>query len=128
VTGDTSSGDFPTQNPLQASNGNGGSDDAFILRIASSNWQDLDLAVGSDHQARILWLRSDGAIRVASVDNSGNIAFGPVYGPYAWIPQRIAAGADGYTRLLWVNTAGQALLWLMNANNTHAAGFVFGPY
>jgi hypothetical protein len=65
-------------------------------------WTAVDVAVGGAGTTHILWTRGDNRIGLWTVDNSGQISYGPTLGPYnGWSAVAIADGADGLTRLLW---------------------------
>jgi hypothetical protein len=102
--------------------------DVFTYLSQGPTWQAVDLAVGSDEQARILWRSSAGSEVVWQVTNSFGVATGATYGPLpGWTPIADAVGGDALTRVLWTNTNGAVALWLLNQSGTLVNAAVFGP-
>jgi hypothetical protein len=89
----------------------------------------LDVAVGSDNLARLLWDNVDGAARFWSINNSLQTSNATDNGPFVgFTAQKIATGADGLTRVLWTRSDGLASLWVVNAANVVLTSSNFGPY
>jgi streptogramin lyase len=89
----------------------------------------LDVAVGSDNQARLLWDNVDGVARFWSINNTLQTSNPTDNGPFVgFTAQKIAAGADGLTRVLWTRSDGLASLWLVNSANVVLSSGNFGPF
>jgi hypothetical protein len=87
----------------------------------------LDLSVGTDNKARLLFTVSDSRTVFRSFDNSGKTTDGGRYGPYSgWSARAVADGSDGLTRLLWNNQDGSAALWLLGPAGVQAS-YRYGP-
>ena len=72
----------------------------------------LDVSVGSDNKARLLFTDPDAHLVFRTVDRAGNSTSVGPYGPYSdWSPTAVADSADGLTRVLWNNVDGSAALW-----------------
>jgi photosystem II stability/assembly factor-like uncharacterized protein len=84
----------------------------------------LDLSVGSDNRASLLFADLDGRAVIRTIDSSGNSFSGSPYGPYSgWSPRAVADGSDGLTRVLWnnLNVDGSAALWLVGPEGNGAS-------
>jgi hypothetical protein len=94
-----------------------------------SGWTAIDLTVGSDGNARLLWEETGGATAVWTI-SSGTLAQtnNGVYGPYSgYAAVGLAAGSDNLTRLIWTKADGSQALWLLNADDTFATAFYYPP-
>ena len=79
-------------------------------------WTAVDVAVGGDNRARLLWNRGDGAARLWRLSPAGGVENAAVHGPYEpWSARSVAAGNDGRTRLLWAGTFLAAGVWSVAA-------------
>ncbi len=87
----------------------------------------VDVGVGTDNQARLLWDNVDGRARVQSISNTFQASNTQVYGPAGYTAQRVATGSDGLTRLLWTHADGSFAVWVLNASNTPLAEPGFAP-
>ena len=91
----------------------------FDYRIFSGA---VDVSVGSDGQARLLFFGPDGGLLIRGVAGSGNSSSIGPFGPYSdWDPRAAANGADGLTRVLWANDNGTAALWLVGSEGVQTA-------
>jgi hypothetical protein len=124
VTGYTSSTDFPTASALESSPP--GPSNAFVTKILSHAFNGQDVAVDATGHAQLLWDSVNGQHVQWSVDNSLDVAAGPVFGPLSgWSAVANAGGADGLTRVLWTDTDGRSALWLEDASGMPLDAAVF---
>jgi hypothetical protein len=87
----------------------------------------LDLSVGTDNRARLLFTDLDNRAVFRSFDNSGSSTSGGPYGPYSgWNAKAVADGSDGLTRVLWNHFDGSAALWLLGPTG-NLASYRYGP-
>ena len=87
----------------------------------------LDLSVGTDNKAHLLFTDLDNSAVFRSFDNSGNSTSGGPHGPYSgWNARAVADGSDGLTRVLWNNLDGSAALWLLGPTG-NLASYVYRP-
>jgi hypothetical protein len=87
----------------------------------------LDLSVGTDNKAHLLFADLDNRVVFRSLDNSGNSTSGGPHGPYSgWSARAVADGPDGLTRVLWNNLDGSAALWLLGPTGNQAS-YRYGP-
>jgi hypothetical protein len=87
----------------------------------------LDLSVGTDNKARLLFTVFDNRTAFRSFDNSGKTTDGGAYGPYSgWSAKSVADGLDGLTRVLWNNQDGSAALWFLGPTGVQAS-YRYGP-
>ncbi len=95
---------------------------------APFNITSVDVGVGTDNQARLLWDNLDGRARVQSITNSFQASNTQVFGPLAgYTAQRVATGGDGLTRLLWTHADGSFAVWVLNASNVPISEPGFAP-
>jgi hypothetical protein len=98
----------------------------FDYRIVSGA---LDLSVGTDNKAQIIFADPDGRVVFRSIDGSGKSSSSGFYGPFSgWYPIALADGSDGLTRVLWNNLDGSAALWLTRPEGVQASyRYALGP-
>jgi photosystem II stability/assembly factor-like uncharacterized protein len=71
----------------------------------------IDVTAPTGGGTHVLWAGGDGRITISSVDNSGRITNGPIYGPFSgWAAVAAADGSDGLTRLLWRGQDGRTAI------------------
>jgi hypothetical protein len=88
------------------------------------------VAVGSDNKTRLLWTNaSTGQAVVWTVDNSFNVAVGPLFTTSsAWTALALAGGADGELRLLWANGNGTISEWHLGLDDALQNAGYYGPF
>jgi len=87
----------------------------------------LDVSVGPDKTARILFTDLHERLVVRRMNRSGDIVT-QTYGPYSdWSPTALADGPDGVTRVLWNHRDGSAALWLVGSDGSNGASYRLGP-
>jgi photosystem II stability/assembly factor-like uncharacterized protein len=83
--------------------------EAVALFEAEREWIPIDLSVGADGRARLLWSSARGAMRIALVEADGTLSRGPQYGPFSgWRAVAISDAPGGPTWVLWRSTDGRA--------------------
>jgi hypothetical protein len=104
--------------------GGGSGDGVFDHQIHSGP---LDLSVGADGRARLLFVDLENRAVFRSFDNSGG-SIGASHGPLSgWYATAVADGPDGLTRLLWNNIDGSAGVWLLGPTG-HLASYAYNRY
>ena len=106
--------------------GAGGNQASFRLGpVGGATATDVAAAVaGTTH---VLWTYADSTTALWSVDNTGHVSTGPVYGPFpGWTAVAVADGQDGLSRILWNKSDGSTGLWFLGAESL-AASAAFGP-
>jgi hypothetical protein len=89
----------------------------------------LDVSVGSDNKARLLWNNVNGQATIWTVDGNFTVTNQQSFGPYAgYSANALAAGGDGLTRLVWTALNGSVVLTLLNANNTLNNSISYQPW
>src|SRR5206468_7455569 len=74
----------------------------------------LDISVGTDNKARLLFTHTDNRAFFRSFDSSGSSIIGGPYGPFSgWYARAVADGSDGLTRALWNHLDGSTGLQLL---------------
>jgi len=88
----------------------------------------LDVSVGSDSEAHLLFTGPDGHLVLRTVESTGSSKSVGPYGPYdGWSPTAVADGSDGLTRVLWADAYdGSAALWLVGRQGNQAS-YRLGP-
>jgi len=87
----------------------------------------LDLSVGTDNKARLLFVDLDSRAVFRSFDSSGNSTSSGPYGPFSgWNVRAVADGSDGLTRVLWNHLDGSTALWLLGPTGNQAS-LLYGP-
>lgn len=111
----------PTGKKLHVASRTGG---VFDYQISTGA---LDLSLGLDDAARVLFAATDGRLFVRGVDSAGNVSSAGPYGPYdGWNSKAVAEGSDGLTRVLWTSDDGSAALWLLGPQGNQAS-YRLGP-
>lgn len=87
----------------------------------------LDISVGTDNKAHVLFTDSRGRVVFQEFDNSGkSTSVGP-YGPFdGWSATAMADGPDDLTRVLWNLPDGSAALWMLGPTGKPAS-YRYGP-
>ena len=87
----------------------------------------LDLSVGTDNKAHVLFTDSGGRVAFLNLDNSGKSTGAGPYGPFGgWSATAVADGPDGLTRVLWIHLDGSAALWTLGPAGNQAS-YRYGP-
>lgn len=90
-------------------------------------WTAVDVTVGNDGNARVLWSHTGGQADVWSLNGSTVAGTSAVYAVHnGWSARATAAGSDGLTRVLWNNSNGQTALWLLYADGSINSATSFG--
>ena len=93
---------------------------------ALSDWTVTDIAVDTVNTTHIMWVSSNGSLRLQLLDvNYQPGGLGPIYGYAGWTPKAISIGiggsSDNLARVLWNRSDGQAGLLYYNS-----AGYLAG--
>jgi len=87
----------------------------------------LDLSVGTDKRAHLLFTDLDNRAVFRSFDNSGSSTSDGPHGPYSgWNARAVADGSDGLMRVLWNHFDGSVALWLLGPTG-NLASYRYGP-
>ncbi len=87
----------------------------------------LDLSVGTDNTAHLLFSDLENRLVIRNFDSSGNSTSDGSYGPYSgWYARAVADGSHGLTRVLWNNLDGTAALWLLGPTGNRPS-YRYGP-
>jgi hypothetical protein len=87
----------------------------------------LDLSVGTDNTAHLLFSDLENRLVIRNFDSSGNSTSDGSYGPYSgWYARAVADRSDGLTRVLWNNLDGTAALWLLGPTGNRTS-YRYGP-
>jgi hypothetical protein len=94
-----------------------------------SGYTAVDVTVGIDGNARLLWTRTDGTTALWTVSTNTLLEIaGQSYGPFTgFTAVALEAGKDGLTRLAWSNSSGAQEVWLVNLDDSFRSASPFGP-
>lgn len=96
---------------------------------SKTSWSAVDVAVGRDGNARVLWKHDGGLADLWSLNGVAVASASVVYAlGNGWNATATAAGADGLTRVLWNNSNGDTALWLVKSGGAVQSGTAFGAF